>query len=103
MTEPLNLKDATEKALDYAATHCRTCASGTLRCQRHADEDGFLADALEKFGDVCQQQVYETTTDSNQDAITDYREELRCELEDKFGKLPEELRRQVLKILKETL
>lgn len=104
MTEPLNLEIAARKALDYAATRCRTCASGELRCQKHADEDEFIADVLERFGQECQQQVYENKDYDIDAALKDYREELETTLAIGVGRLLDgEDRDQVLKMIRKAL
>lgn len=107
MSEPLNLEIAARKALDYAATRCRTCASGELRCQKHSDEDEFIADVLERFGQECQQQVYENKAYDVDAALADYQEELEITLERGVGRLlggeNSALRDQVLKMIREAL
>lgn len=109
MNEPLDLATATEQALDYAATRCRACASGTLRCQRHADEDDFIADTLEKFGEALQQQVYEAETDTGplRDQLDDILAELESKVEKLLAKHPaaadSKLRAELFKILRETV
>lgn len=108
MNEPLDLATATEQALDYAATRCRACASGTLRCQRHADEDDFIADTLEKFGEALQQQVYEAEADA--ELVTkEYCQELISELEGQIDALltrregTDKLRVEIRKIIRKSI